>query len=141
MLLPLVAVAAVGTVMFRASVAALEDFQRETVGEATLIEAVKALLVQADDLGEAYVETDDPDLGSEFDVLAADIDRGFVRLGTLATPQERALAAEAHELWVQVLADLDAAALIDVEDGTDDRLDPFTTTSTKRPPCSPTCIR
>jgi hypothetical protein len=53
MLLPVAAVAAAGLVTFRLSISALEEFRAETVDESTRIEAVRHLLVEADDLGEA----------------------------------------------------------------------------------------
>ena len=56
MLLPVAAVAAAGLVTFRLSISALEEFRQETVEESTRIEAVRNLLVEADDLGEAAVK-------------------------------------------------------------------------------------
>ena len=56
MLLPVAAVAAAGLVTFRLSISALEEFREETVEESKLIEEVRDLLVDADDLGEAAVE-------------------------------------------------------------------------------------
>jgi hypothetical protein len=49
--------------------------------------------VEADDLGEASVEEDDPATAKRFVALSARIDRRFDDLQTLATRQERQLAA------------------------------------------------
>jgi hypothetical protein len=65
------------------------------VEESKHIEAVRNLLVEADDLGEAAVEESDPATGKQFVALSALIDRRFDDLQTLATQQERRLAAEA----------------------------------------------
>lgn len=124
MLLPLVAIAATGLATFRSSVGALENFREETVAEATLIDQVKSLLGGADDLGEAYVEEDDPVLGRQFAALTLRIDQGFDHLKTLSTPRERALAAAARERWDETTADLDRAAT-QRDTPVDDSLDPF----------------
>ena len=87
MLLPVAAVAAAGLVTFRFSISALEEFRQETVEESKRIEAVRKLLVQADDLGEAAVEESDPATGKQFVALSALIDRHFDDLQTLATQQ------------------------------------------------------
>src|SRR6266511_5212345 len=77
MLLPVAAVAAAGLVTFRLSISALEEFREETVEESKLIETVRDLLVQADDLGEASVEGDDPATDEQFVAHSALIDRRF----------------------------------------------------------------
>ena len=77
MLLPVAAVAAAGLVTFRQSISALEEFRQETVEESKRIEEVRDLLVQADDLGEASVEEDDPATGERFVALSALIDQRF----------------------------------------------------------------
>ena len=124
MLLPVVAVALAGLVTFRLSVSALEEFRKETVEESKRIEAVRDLLVQADDVGEAAVEEDDPAAGERFVILGAQIDRRFDDLQTLATQQERQLAAESYVVWKQSAADIEVAKKLP-RGATDDRLDPF----------------
>jgi hypothetical protein len=89
------------------------------------LEAVRKLLVQADDLGEAAVEESDPATGKQFLALSALIDRHFDDLQTLATQQERQLAANADALWEKSAADIEAAKAAPKASATDDRLDPF----------------
>src|SRR6266508_5723142 len=125
MLLPVAAVAGAGLVTFRFSISALEEFRQETVEESKRIEEVRDLLVEADDLGEASVEGDDPATGERFVALSALIDRRFDDLQTLATQQERRLAAEADAVWETSAADIDAAEALPNGGATDDRLDPF----------------
>jgi diguanylate cyclase (GGDEF)-like protein/PAS domain S-box-containing protein len=125
MLLPVAAVAAAGLVTFRLSISALEEFRAETVDESTRIEAVRHLLVGADDLGEASVEQDDPTTGKRFVTLSAQIDRRFDDLQTLATLQERQLAARADAMWRKAAADIQAAKAPRRPGGTEDPLDPF----------------
>jgi diguanylate cyclase (GGDEF)-like protein/PAS domain S-box-containing protein len=125
MLLPVAAVAAAGLVTFRLSISALEEFRAETVDESTRIEAVRHLLVEADDLGEASVEQDDPTTGKRFVALSAQIDRRFDGLQTLATRQERQLAARADAMWQKAAADIQAAKAPRRPGGTEDPLDPF----------------
>jgi nitrogen fixation/metabolism regulation signal transduction histidine kinase len=125
MLLPVAAVAVAGLVTFRFSISALEGFREETVEESKRIEEVRDLLVEADDLGEASVEQDDPATGKRFVALSEQIDRRFDDLQTLATQQERQLAAEADSMWKTSAADIKAAKAIPKEDATDSRLDPF----------------
>ncbi|HEV8650091.1 MAG TPA: HAMP domain-containing protein, partial [Actinomycetes bacterium] len=125
MLLPVAAVAGAGLVTFRFSISALEEFREETVEESKRIEAVRHLLVEADDLGEASVEQDDPATGKRFVALSAQIDRRFDDLQTLATQQERQLAAEADAMWKTSAADIEAAKAIPKGGATDNRLDPF----------------
>jgi len=125
MLLPVAAVAGAGLVTFRLSISALEMFREETVEESKRIEAVRDLLVEADDLGEASVEEDDPATGKRFVALGALIDRHFDDLQALATEQERQLAAKADAVWQQSAADIEAAKAAPKGGATDDRLDPF----------------
>jgi diguanylate cyclase (GGDEF)-like protein len=125
MLLPVAAVAAAGLVTFRLSISALEEFRQETVEDSKRIEAVRNLLVEADDLGEAAVEESDPATGKKFVALSALIDRRFDDLQTLAAQQERRLAAEADALWEKSAADIEAAKAAPKASATDDRLDPF----------------
>ena len=124
MLLPLIAVAGVGVLMFRTTVGALEEFREETVGESAAITKVRELLVLADDAGEASVESDDPAQRVTFLELSKRIDDGFARLETLSTPAERSLADTARAQWESAaaeIADLEAA-----DTGLHgDRLDPF----------------
>jgi diguanylate cyclase (GGDEF)-like protein/PAS domain S-box-containing protein len=125
MLLPVAAVAGAGLITFRLSISALEDFREETVEESTRIEEVRDLLVEADDLGEASVEEDDPATGERFVAHSALIDRRFDDLQTLATQQERQLAAAADAVWRRSAADIEAAKAVPSGGATDDRLDPF----------------
>ena len=125
MLLPVAAVAGAGLVTFRLSISALEGFREETVEESKRIEEVRDLLVEADDLGEAAVEEDDPATGERFVALSALIDRRFNDLQSLATQQERQLAAKANAVWEQSAADIEAARGTPEGGATDDRLDPF----------------
>ena len=81
MLLPLVAIAAIGLATFRSSVDALEKFREETVGKATLIDKTRNLLISADDVGEAYVEEHDAVLGDRF---AVRVQQGPFRSAVLA---------------------------------------------------------
>jgi diguanylate cyclase (GGDEF)-like protein/PAS domain S-box-containing protein len=125
MLLPVAAVAGAGLVTFRLSISALEEFRHETVEESRRIEEVRDLLVEADDLGEASVEEDDPATGVRFVALSALIDGRFDDLQTLATQQERTLAAKAGALWDESKADVEAARAVPEDKATDNRLDPF----------------
>jgi HAMP domain-containing protein len=125
MLLPVAAVAGAGLVTFRLSISALEEFREETVEESKRIEEVRDLLVEADDLGEASVEEEDPAAGERFVTLSALIDRRFGDLQTLATQQERQLAAEAEAIWEKCAADIAVAKTLPSGGATDDRLDPF----------------
>jgi diguanylate cyclase (GGDEF)-like protein len=125
MLLPVAAVAAAGLVTFRLSISALEEFRQETVEDSKRIEAVRNLLVEADDLGEAAVEESDPATGKKFVALSALMDRRFDDLQPLAAQQERRLAAEADALWEKSAADIEAAKAAPKASATDDRLDPF----------------
>jgi diguanylate cyclase (GGDEF)-like protein/PAS domain S-box-containing protein len=125
MLLPVAAVAVSGLVTFRISVSALEEFREETVEESKLIEEVRDLLVEADDLGEASVEEADPATTKRFVAHSALIDRRFDDLQTLATQQERQLAAEAEAMWKTSAADIEAAKAVPEDRATDNRLDPF----------------
>jgi PAS domain S-box-containing protein len=125
MLLPVAAVAGAGLITFRLSISALEDFREETVEESKRIEEVRDLLVEADDLGEASVEGDDPATGERFVAHSALIDRRFDDLQTLATQQERQLAAAADAIWRRSAADIEAAKAVPSGGATDDRLDPF----------------
>jgi diguanylate cyclase (GGDEF)-like protein/PAS domain S-box-containing protein len=125
MLLPVAAVAAAGLVTFRLSISALEEFRAETVDESIRIEAVRRLLVKADDLGEASVEQGDPATGKRFVALSAQIDRRFDGLQALATRQERQLAARADGMWQRAAADIQAAKAPRKPGATDDPLDPF----------------
>jgi diguanylate cyclase (GGDEF)-like protein/PAS domain S-box-containing protein len=124
MLLAVAAVAGAGLITFRLSISALETFREETVEESKRIEGVRDLLVEADDLGEASVEKDDPATGAQFVALSAKIDQRFDGLQTLATQPERQLAADADAMWKKSAADIEAAKAAP-EGKTDDRLDPF----------------
>jgi diguanylate cyclase (GGDEF)-like protein len=105
MLLALLGVAAMGVVTFRSSVGGLEEFRRETVGEAFLIERVSGMLVEADDIAEDFVEADTGESG-EFVALSGQIAAGFEDLETLTTPEERELAASARGAWTAAQQDV-----------------------------------
>lgn len=124
MLLPVVAVAGAGLLTFRSSVGSLEEFRDETVGESKPIESVRDLLSRADDVGEGYVEQQDPAMGRRFENLQSRIDRGFAELTTLSTPEERRLAASARSRWEHAVVAVDTAASLPADrDGA--RLDDF----------------
>ena len=125
MLLPLVALAGTGLTTFRGSVGALEEFRNETVDETKLIENVRDLLPQADDLGEEYAETGDQAVGRRFDSLARRIDRGFDGFATLSSERERKLGAAGRGLWTQASVDLERAASLPPGGNVNDALDPF----------------
>jgi signal transduction histidine kinase len=110
MLLPVLAVAGTGVVTFRASAGALEYLSKESLDEAKPIENVRDLLVRADDLGEGYVESEDPALGKSFLALSERIDEAFVQLSTLSTQAERELASSARLLWEDAFAAAGKAA-------------------------------
>lgn len=112
MLLPLVAVAAAGLLTFRSSVAGLTEFRDETVGESKPIETVRNLLVRADEVGEIYVEHEDPAMGRRFEKLHSQIDRGFAALTTLSAPKERSLANSARSRWDYAVAAIGTAAYL-----------------------------
>src|SRR6185436_10798282 len=66
----LLAVAAIGVLTFRATGDALEDFRKDAVDEFRLMEELNAVLVRADDAGEASVENGNTALGGyEFGIL------------------------------------------------------------------------
>jgi diguanylate cyclase (GGDEF)-like protein/PAS domain S-box-containing protein len=125
MLLPVAAVAAAGLVTFRFSISALEEFRKETVEESRRIEVVRHLLVEADDLGEASVEGNDPATGERFVALSALIQRRFDDLQTLATLQERELAGKAEAMWETAAGDIKRAKAPRSRGANADPLDPF----------------
>jgi diguanylate cyclase (GGDEF)-like protein len=124
MLLPLVAIAAIGVVTFRSSLGALQEFHKETVEEAGRIDAVRDLLVHTDDVGEAYVETRAASVGDEFAALSRRLEQGFHDLARLSTREERDVARAAGALWGTARADL-AFAAKSTEGTAEQRLDPF----------------
>jgi diguanylate cyclase (GGDEF)-like protein len=67
--------------------------------ERILIEGVRPLLTQADDLGESYVKTEDPVIGARFSDLARRLDSAFVRLTGVDHTDASAAAVHAHLLW------------------------------------------
>jgi diguanylate cyclase (GGDEF)-like protein len=77
----------------------MEDFRSQTVDESKPIDRVRELLGRADDLGESYVENEDPAMGRRFERVHTRIDRLFDELQTLSEPQERSLAESAHAKW------------------------------------------
>jgi diguanylate cyclase (GGDEF)-like protein len=124
MLLPLVAIAAIGVVTFRSSLGALQEFHKETVEEAGRIDAVRDLLVHTDDVGEAYVETRAASVGDEFAALSRRLEQGFHDLARLSTREERDVARAAGALWGTAREDL-AFAAKSTEGTAEQRLDPF----------------
>ena len=124
MLLPLVAIAAIGVVTFSASAASLREFQKETVDESAAIERTRDLLGQADDLGEAYVENDDAAIGAEFLALSRRIDSEFDGLRDLGRDHHD-LASGARARWEEAANDLNTAASEPSGERTDNALDPF----------------
>ena len=138
MLLPLVAGGALGVVSFRSTARALQEFQTETVDESTRIEAVRDMLVPADDAGEAYVETDDPAQGERFAELSREIDDGFVDLATLGTAEERSAGGRCPgTMGSRIRLRLRRPPWLRSVDR-DALLDPFHDDSTKRARCWPT---
>ncbi len=124
MLLALVAVAGARVVTFGASIDALEEFRAETVGESARIAEVRSLLEEADDAGEAYVETDNIAEGEKFASISDEIARGFDDLEGSGSRQERLLAASAHHVWELAYATVESA--VGLSSGGDGaRLDPF----------------
>ena len=124
MLLTLMAVAGARLVSFGATVEALEDFRADTVGESKRIAEVRALLEEADDAGEAYVETESLAERVKFDSISAEIRRGFEDLETSGSRSERLLASSARLVWVDAHATIEDAVLLPAG-GDGDRLDPF----------------
>ena len=101
MLIPVAAVAVIGLEGFRASVGGLEAFRSDTVDEGVLIESVRDMLVHADDVGEAYVETENPAVGARFEALSDRIDQGFTDLETTRQPTRMRLSSTPEQLWLQ----------------------------------------
>ncbi len=124
MLIPVAAVATIGVAGFRASVGGLHTFRSETVDEGVLIESITDMLVEADDLGESYVETQDPVEGVRFDALSVRIGRGFNELEALASSEQDAPALYARQLWLQATQEIEIAIAFP-RGSTDTRLDTF----------------
>jgi diguanylate cyclase (GGDEF)-like protein len=108
MLLPLIAVAGLGILAFRATAHALEDFQAETVGHSSRIEKLRDLIVSVDNAGELYAETGDPALGEEFHQVSAKIDERFHGLETLNSHEERLLVDASRARWETARASIEA---------------------------------
>jgi diguanylate cyclase (GGDEF)-like protein len=124
MMLPLLAVAAIGVLTFRATGDALEDFRTEAVDEFRLMEQLSALLVRADDEGEAYVENGSRAAGDRFEAISAEIDDGFDRLVGKDTGKPAAIVTAAQERWLTARSDI-ARAVTLTSAGNLDVLDPF----------------
>jgi diguanylate cyclase (GGDEF)-like protein len=124
MMLPLLAVAAIGVLTFRATGDALEDFRTDAVDEFRLMEQLSALLVRADDAGEASVENGSAAAGERFEAIGARIDAGFDRLVGADTGQQAAIATAARERWLTARSDI-ARAVTLASEGNLDVLDPF----------------
>jgi diguanylate cyclase (GGDEF)-like protein len=125
MLCALAAVAGVRVFTFRATGDALERFRAQTVGQTTRITEVRRLLKRADDVGEAYVETNDPAKGKTFAAIDSEIVHGFRDLEGIGSLSERLLATSARLRWELARETLETALLFPAGDG--DRLDPFHT--------------
>lgn len=91
---------------------ALEEFRADTVGQSKRIADVRSLLEQADDAGEAYVETEDPAEGETFAAISSEIDRGLVDLEMSGSRSERLLASSARLRWARARATIDRAILL-----------------------------
>jgi diguanylate cyclase (GGDEF)-like protein len=124
MLFAMGAVAGARVLTFRATADALEEFRAQTVGQTERITEVRHLLKRADDVGEAYVETNDPEKGKTFAALDAEIVHGFRYLERSGSRHERLLATAARLRWELARVTLEAAFMFPPGD---DRLDPFHT--------------
>jgi signal transduction histidine kinase len=123
MLLPLVAVAATGLLTFTASIARFEGFRKMAVAEAQQVEQLKDSIERADDVGEHFVEDDDPASGRRFQALSQEIASGFDGLRMLKTDDEALVAQQARTSWNHAYA---AAVRAAASTGDKDRLlDPF----------------
>jgi signal transduction histidine kinase len=125
MLLPLLTIAATGVLTFRTSIRGLEEFRAETVDETKRIEATRSLLVDADDLGEAYAEQESAASSKRYSALHGRLDRLFGELGSLNTKPERKLALDARSLWLQAHRDLGNTISRPPGITVDEGLDPF----------------
>ncbi len=125
MLLPLLTIAGTGVLTFRTSIRGLEEFRAETVDENNRIEATRSLLVDADDLGEAYAEQESAVSGKRYSALARHVDRLFGDLRSLNTERERKLALDARSLWQQAGRDLGNTISRPPGITVDEGLDPF----------------
>jgi diguanylate cyclase (GGDEF)-like protein len=99
MLLPLVAAAGTGVLMFHTSIGDLERFGEETVDESQRLELARDLLTQADDVGEDFAESADPSIGEQFDTIAAQIDRNLEDLTLMNGDQSDDLVIAARTQW------------------------------------------
>lgn len=112
MLLPLLVMTGAGVLTFRSSVGGLEAFQNETISEFKPIERLRTLLEKADDVGETYVENDDPEMARRFEELTIQIDREFAKLTALDTPDERQVADAARARWEHAAEAVGVATLL-----------------------------
>lgn len=124
MLFAMAVVAGVRVLSFRATAQALEEFRAHTVGQTERITHVRHLLKRADDVGESYVETENPETGKTFAAIDAEIVQGFRVLDGSGSLPERALATSARLRWELARVTLEQALLFP---SSDDRLDPFRT--------------
>lgn len=125
MLLPLLTIAGTGVLTFRTSIRGLEEFRAETVDETKRIEATRSLLVDADDLGEAYAEQESAASSKRYSALNGRLDRLFGGLGSLNAKPERKLALDARSLWQQAHRDLGNTISRPPGITVDEGLDPF----------------
>ena len=124
MLLALVAVAGARVVTFGTTVNALEEFRADTVGQSDRIAEVRSLLEEADDAGEAYVETENISEGAKFASISSEIARGFDDLERSGSRRERLLASSARLRWEIAHATIERAVGLSAS-GDGARLDPF----------------
>ena len=124
MLLPLIVVAVTRYVTSRSNVGVLEAFRVDTVDESERIEAVRGLLVRADDVGELYVESGDEAFLYRFNELDQQIHVGLTDLATLDTPSQQRLAHDAIALWEAAASAAHQAVLLPRGER-NDALDPF----------------
>jgi diguanylate cyclase (GGDEF)-like protein len=124
MLLPLLALVAMGMASFQSSIAALEQFRKETVEEATVIEGLRDRLTNADDMGEDLIENGEPLSSGEFNTLVQQINAGFEDLSAMDARTERLLVVEARKTWALAFTALENAGRPS-NASADDMLDPF----------------
>ena len=88
------------------------------------MEQLSALLVRADDEGEAYVENRSGAAGDRFEAISAQIGDGFDRLVGTDTGKQAAIATAAQERWMTARSDI-ARAVTLASEGHLDVLDRF----------------
>jgi diguanylate cyclase (GGDEF)-like protein len=115
MLLPVVAMAGMGIITFRSSVGALEQVRDETESEGKRIDALLKMLPDADDLGEDFVELNEPGMREAFLAHSQTIALALEAITDLDSdlaPGERETSSAAQLQWATArAAALEAAAL------------------------------